>query len=164
MSHLHTEYDGIVISVLIGIAWMENSISGGILIAIIGSGISWIGSFFAYGFGELIEKTSEIATNISCFNNGPKLGSDGERHRSLHHIDDEDYDEHGVYKPVDHSKDAAKPAEENGGEKKNAALPKGAVPLKEDAPVREKKDTKKAEEPKEESVAEEAAQTDEENK
>lgn len=79
---------GIVISVLIGIAWMENSIIGGILIAIIGSGISWIGSFFAYGFGELIEKTSEIATNISCFNNGPKLGSDGERHRSLHHIDD----------------------------------------------------------------------------
>ena len=35
----------------------------GILLIIIGSLASWIGSFFLYGFGELIERTAEIAQN-----------------------------------------------------------------------------------------------------
>lgn len=41
----------------------------GIIILIAGPIISWIGSFFAYGFGELIEKTTEIADNVLGQNN-----------------------------------------------------------------------------------------------
>jgi hypothetical protein len=32
---------------------------------VVGGLASWIGSFFTYGFGELIEKTTEIANNTS---------------------------------------------------------------------------------------------------
>ena len=35
----------------------------GFLIMVIGSLLSWIGSFFTYGFGELIEKATEIEKN-----------------------------------------------------------------------------------------------------
>lgn len=37
----------------------------GIVIFILGSLFSWIWSFFTYGFGELIDKTTEISYNIS---------------------------------------------------------------------------------------------------
>jgi len=37
----------------------------GILTIIAGSLASWISSWFTYGFGELIEKTSEIAANTA---------------------------------------------------------------------------------------------------
>ena len=37
----------------------------GIIVAIVGAVASWIGSFWLYGFGELIEQTGEINTNIS---------------------------------------------------------------------------------------------------
>ena len=53
---------GILVSVIVGIPLFEESPLG-LLIMIIGSLSSWIGSFFAYGFGELIEKTTEIAEN-----------------------------------------------------------------------------------------------------
>ena len=33
----------------------------GILIFIVGSLLSWIGSFFTYGFGELVENSAKIA-------------------------------------------------------------------------------------------------------
>ena len=35
----------------------------GLVVIIVGCLGSWIGSFFTYGFGELIEKTTEIAEN-----------------------------------------------------------------------------------------------------
>ena len=35
----------------------------GIGIAVLGSLLSWIGSFFAYGFGQLIENTDAIRSN-----------------------------------------------------------------------------------------------------
>lgn len=82
--------------------------------------------------------------------------------RSLHHIDDEDYDEHGVYRPVDHSKDAENTAEKN-ATRTDAKLPEGAAPLKEDAPVREK-NKKKVEKPAEETASENEESADEENK
>ena len=40
---------------LAGMGWV-----GGVLIIIIGSLASWIGSFFAYGFGQLIENTDRL--------------------------------------------------------------------------------------------------------
>ena len=56
---------GIISSILIGfillLALDEMGALIGIVIAVVGSVISWIGSFFAYGFGELIENSSIIA-------------------------------------------------------------------------------------------------------
>ena len=36
----------------------------GILIFIVGSLVSWIGSFFTYGFGELVENSAKIAEKM----------------------------------------------------------------------------------------------------
>lgn len=58
---------GIIASVISAIAmWGQNSsysptILPGILILVLGCLLSWIGSFFAYGFGQLIENTDRIA-------------------------------------------------------------------------------------------------------
>lgn len=56
--------------VIIGCAISEGGILNvaigfflGLLVIIIGALASWIGSFFLYGFGELIERTAEIAQN-----------------------------------------------------------------------------------------------------
>ena len=40
------------------------SVLVGVLTIIFGSLFSWIGSFFAYGFGQLIEDTEEIRESI----------------------------------------------------------------------------------------------------
>lgn len=37
----------------------------GIVVIVFGCLMSWIGSFFAYGFGQLIENTDEIRKNTS---------------------------------------------------------------------------------------------------
>ena len=55
---------GIGLSVIIGIVLMvmaEELILIGLIVAILGSIFSWIGSFLIYGFGELIENSSIIA-------------------------------------------------------------------------------------------------------
>ena len=57
---------GIVCSIIFGIAGITNSNSPEewflmLFIIIIGCLLSWIGSFFTYGFGELIENSSIIA-------------------------------------------------------------------------------------------------------
>jgi hypothetical protein len=64
---------GIIVSILIGVIFIASSvISGenmifGIIMGVIcivgGSIASWIGSFFTYGFGEIIDKLTEIANN-----------------------------------------------------------------------------------------------------
>ena len=57
---------GIVISILTGIIMMaaaEELILAGLLIAVVGSLGSWIGSWFTYGFGELLETTKQIEKN-----------------------------------------------------------------------------------------------------
>ena len=71
---------GIVASIITGIAAIAGgnstvrvngsyaSVSGpavGITIIIFGCLASWIGSFFAYGFGQLIENTDEIRKNTA---------------------------------------------------------------------------------------------------
>ena len=62
---------GIVLSIIIGLVVIVSAIASdtligflyGFIIMIVGSLASWVSSFFAYGFGELIEKTTEIAYN-----------------------------------------------------------------------------------------------------
>lgn len=57
---------GIIASIIAGIVTMsldEDMAGIGLVIILVGCLFSWVGSFFAYGFGELIEKTSEIAEN-----------------------------------------------------------------------------------------------------
>ena len=63
-------YLGIALSVVAGtvmIGFGSSSYDGdtmvvmGCVVMIVGSLVSWIGSFFAYGFGELIENTTVIA-------------------------------------------------------------------------------------------------------
>ena len=41
------------------------SIVAGILIIVFGSLASWIGSFFMYGFGELVENSKKVADKVS---------------------------------------------------------------------------------------------------
>jgi hypothetical protein len=59
---------GIIVSVIFGFALMDEVGFGGIVAIILGSLFSWVGSFCLYGFGELIEKTTEIAKNTRCSN------------------------------------------------------------------------------------------------
>ncbi len=66
---------GIIISVLCGIYVIGNrhyfhmssdtAIATGIGIILAGSLLSWVGALFAYGFGELIEKTTIIADRVT---------------------------------------------------------------------------------------------------
>ena len=57
---------GIIASIIGAIAlWMQDSrynptAFSGVLVLVLGSLASWIGSFFTYGFGELIENTNTI--------------------------------------------------------------------------------------------------------
>ena len=41
------------------------SIVAGILVIVFGSLFSWIGSFFMYGFGELVENSKKVADRVS---------------------------------------------------------------------------------------------------
>ena len=65
---------GIIASIIFGLAMIvvgngrSYNASGpvallGVLYMVLGSLFSWIGSFFAYGFGQLIEDTEEIREN-----------------------------------------------------------------------------------------------------
>ena len=56
---------GIVLSALLGIrAIFTHSFIEGLLIVAIGSFMAWIASFLLYGYGELIENTQIIASNM----------------------------------------------------------------------------------------------------
>ena len=57
---------GIIVSILTGIIMMaasESLVLVGLLTAVVGSLGSWIGSWFTYGFGELLETTKKIEKN-----------------------------------------------------------------------------------------------------
>lgn len=41
------------------------SVVAGILVIVFGSLFSWIGSFFMYGFGELVENSKKVADRVS---------------------------------------------------------------------------------------------------
>lgn len=55
---------GIVLSVLFGIICMFTNFLVGIFYAVIGSLASWVGSFFAYGFGEMVEASVQSANTL----------------------------------------------------------------------------------------------------
>ena len=59
---------GVAASVILGPALMGSNEGMAFVIMVIGSLSSWIGSWSLYGFGELIEKTTEIAENTRCSN------------------------------------------------------------------------------------------------
>lgn len=76
---------GIIGSIIGGIALIATDdafIATGIIVLLGGSLLSWIGSFFTYGFGELIERTCliEERSRISSGFTG------GSRHRQLDHL------------------------------------------------------------------------------
>lgn len=92
---------GIALSVVYGLFLIVSGIGSyygggskvltGILVMLIGSFASWIGSFFTYGFGELIENSEEIRRNTyglrsqSTVPTYPKTGNSnsGEKLRSI---------------------------------------------------------------------------------
>ena len=47
----------------ISTAYILLMIGAGVAVIVLGSLLSWVGSFMMVGFGELIEKTTEIAEN-----------------------------------------------------------------------------------------------------
>lgn len=69
---------GIIGSVILGMVLLSTGASGrepnipmiiiGFVVMIIGSLLSWLGSLGLYGFGELVEKTSEIASTLTAGN------------------------------------------------------------------------------------------------
>lgn len=50
---------GVALSVLYGVYIISEGSGVGLLVMIFGSLLSWVGSFFTYGFGELIELTRQ---------------------------------------------------------------------------------------------------------
>ena len=56
---------GIGVCFIVGIVMMTHQLFfEGFLLATIGSLISWLSSFILYGFGELIDKTTDIQRDI----------------------------------------------------------------------------------------------------
>lgn len=58
---------GIIASVIVGIVVIaadENMILQGLLIMLLGGLLSWVGSFMAYGFGQLVENSDFIADEL----------------------------------------------------------------------------------------------------
>ena len=59
---------GIIASAIMGLSSMKKSALAGILIIAIGALVSWVSSFLLYGYGELIDQTSQMNVKISsCF-------------------------------------------------------------------------------------------------
>ena len=57
---------GIIVSIISGIIIMVNVVWWlGLIIIILGCLFCWIGSFFAYGFGEIIDKLNEISNDLT---------------------------------------------------------------------------------------------------
>ncbi len=57
---------GVIASIVSGIIVMINVVWWrGLIIIICGCLVSWIGSFFAYGFGEIIEKLNDISNDLT---------------------------------------------------------------------------------------------------
>ncbi|MDR0325997.1 MAG: zinc ribbon domain-containing protein [Oscillospiraceae bacterium] len=63
---------GIISGVIAGAVIMSESVGVGFGVMIGGALMSWISSWFMYGFGELIEQTTRIAKNTSFDDSGQK--------------------------------------------------------------------------------------------
>ena len=86
---------GILLSVFSGIALIairsENTLLG-ILIIVIGSLFSWIGAFFTYGFGHLIQNTDYICKKLKYLSSlrSPEEGYEEENQGELFGIEEDD--------------------------------------------------------------------------
>lgn len=72
-----------IAAVITGIALMaidEDLILFGILTLILGPAIAWVSSWLLYGFGELIDKVCEIATNTKTSRNA-STSSNNQEHQ-----------------------------------------------------------------------------------
>lgn len=59
---------GIGVSVVVGLVLIsedEDTVFAGILVLLLGSILSWVGSFITYGFGEIIERLVNIDEKMS---------------------------------------------------------------------------------------------------
>ena len=78
---------GTVCSILMGsyiVIFLDLDMAAvGILVVIIGSFLSWVSTFLLYGFGELIEKATEIADNTKIYNFHSQEQSDSEFERLI---------------------------------------------------------------------------------
>ena len=73
-------------SLLAGIVLMATSeymVVAGLIIMVVGSLFSWIASWFMYGFGELIEKTSAIERNTRGGGNSSVCVKDNEEKQNV---------------------------------------------------------------------------------
>lgn len=75
---------GMIASLCVGFFFMREDIFLGIAIMIAGSLVSWLGSFFSYGFGQLIENSDIIAKTIKRENmkneNAEKIHQEIKKH------------------------------------------------------------------------------------
>ncbi|MBR3934300.1 MAG: hypothetical protein IKJ68_10400 [Clostridia bacterium] len=63
---------GVIASVICGFSIMVDSDDVGFLIVVIGPLVSWVSSFFLYGFGQLIENTDILVLNSKKPNSNKK--------------------------------------------------------------------------------------------
>lgn len=72
-----------IAAVIAGIALVaidEDLILYGVLTLILGPAVAWVSSWLLYGFGELIDKVCEIATNTKTLQNA-STGSNNQEHQ-----------------------------------------------------------------------------------
>ncbi len=87
---------GIASSILVGITFIAQESEGmGFAILIGGSLISWISSFFIYGFGQLIENSDIIASQKTAENKKSEEGEKKQTSSLKVEINNESFDEEG---------------------------------------------------------------------
>ena len=75
---------GIIAWIICGICIVlinKRLIAVGFLVMLLGPITSWLASFLLYGFGELIDKTDEIAKNTAAYLPRPKASAQSEEAR-----------------------------------------------------------------------------------
>lgn len=69
---------GIIISVIVGLVMMEDSVSGGLAIIVVGALGSWIGSFLLFGFGTLVANSELIVELLWHIKNPEEKSNDAD--------------------------------------------------------------------------------------
>ena len=72
-----------IMAAIVGIALLasdEDLILTGLLVLLVGPIVAWVSSWLLYGFGELIDRVSEIAKNTRILPNTPTATNNQEHH------------------------------------------------------------------------------------
>lgn len=80
---------GIIASCVVGFATLMKNPGTGLLIAGVGSLSSWIGSFFMYGFGQLIENSDRLATRLCPYEENEMDRRESEEQTNAHKKEEE---------------------------------------------------------------------------